>query len=82
MSLPGHELKLDRKVHARRREIVTGYVWQTGVMRRDCELYGSTLFVDRLGRPLNMMMLSVFTIKPTNQRLHGVGMQVLMKQER
>jgi hypothetical protein len=33
--------------------IVTGYVWQTGVMRRDFELYGSTLFVDRLGRPLN-----------------------------
>jgi hypothetical protein len=32
---------------------VTGYVWQSGVMRRDFELYGSTLFVDRLGRPLN-----------------------------
>jgi hypothetical protein len=32
---------------------VTGYVWQTGVMRRDFELYHSTLFVDRLGRPLN-----------------------------
>jgi hypothetical protein len=32
---------------------VTGYIWQKGVMRRDFELYGSTLFVDRLGRPLN-----------------------------
>jgi hypothetical protein len=32
---------------------VTGYIWQTGVMRRDFELFGSTLFVDRLGRPLN-----------------------------
>jgi hypothetical protein len=32
---------------------VTGYVWQTGVTRRDFELYGSTLFVDRRGRPLN-----------------------------
>jgi hypothetical protein len=32
---------------------VTGYIWQKGVMRRDFELYSSTLFLDRMGRPLN-----------------------------
>jgi hypothetical protein len=28
-------------------------MWQTGVMRKDLEVCGSTLFVDRLGRPHN-----------------------------
>jgi hypothetical protein len=32
---------------------ITGFVWQTGVMRRDFELYGDVLFVDCLGRSLN-----------------------------
>ena len=32
---------------------VTGFVWQTGVMRKDFELFGETLFIDRLGRSLN-----------------------------
>ena len=31
----------------------TGFVWQTGVMRRDFELFGDVLFVDCLGRHLN-----------------------------
>ena len=31
----------------------TGFVWQTGIMRRDFELHGSTLFIDRLGRSMN-----------------------------
>jgi hypothetical protein len=41
---------------------VTGYVWQTGVMRRDFELFGSTLFVDRLGRPLNKVGWPLMTM--------------------
>ena len=32
---------------------VTGFVWQTGVMRRDFELYGDVLFLDAQGRSLN-----------------------------
>jgi hypothetical protein len=32
---------------------ITGFVWQTGTMRRDYELFGDVLFVDCLGRPLN-----------------------------
>jgi hypothetical protein len=40
----------------------TGYVWQTGVMRMDFERYGSTLFVDRLGRPLNNKGWPLMTI--------------------
>jgi hypothetical protein len=32
---------------------IVGVVWQTGVRRRDFELYGSTLSLDRLGRSLN-----------------------------
>jgi hypothetical protein len=32
---------------------ITGFVWQTGVMRRDFELFGDVLFVDCLGRSLN-----------------------------
>jgi hypothetical protein len=40
----------------------TGYVWQTGVIRRDLERYGSTLFVDRLGRPLNNKGWPLMTI--------------------
>jgi hypothetical protein len=32
---------------------VTGFVWQTGVMRRDFELFGDVLFMDCLGRSLN-----------------------------
>ncbi len=32
---------------------VTGFIWQTGVMRRDFELFGDVIFVDRLGQPLN-----------------------------
>jgi hypothetical protein len=31
----------------------TGFVWQTGIMRRDFELFGDVLFVDCLGRSLN-----------------------------
>jgi hypothetical protein len=31
----------------------TGFVWQTGVMRRDFELFGDVLFVDCLGRSIN-----------------------------
>jgi hypothetical protein len=31
----------------------TGLIWQTGVMRKDFELYGDVLFVDRLGQSLN-----------------------------
>ena len=31
----------------------TGFIWQTGVMRRDFELNHEVLFVDRLGQPLN-----------------------------
>jgi hypothetical protein len=31
----------------------TGFIWQTGVMRKDFELYGDVLFVDRLGQSLN-----------------------------
>ncbi|KAG7373178.1 hypothetical protein IV203_033902 [Nitzschia inconspicua] len=32
---------------------VTGFVWQTGVMRRDFELYGDVLFVDCMGKSIN-----------------------------
>ncbi len=32
---------------------ITGFVIQTGIMRRDFELYGGTLCVNRLGRSLN-----------------------------
>jgi hypothetical protein len=32
---------------------VTGFVWQTGVMRRDFELFGDVLFIDCQGRSLN-----------------------------
>ena len=32
---------------------VTGFVWQTGVMRRDFELFGDVLFLDAQGRSLN-----------------------------
>lgn len=38
------------------------YIWQTGVMRRDFELYGSTLFLDRLGRSLNNKGWPLMTI--------------------
>jgi hypothetical protein len=41
---------------------VTGYIWQTGVMRRDFELYGSALFLDRLGRPLNSQSWPLMTV--------------------
>jgi hypothetical protein len=40
----------------------TGYVWKTGVMRKDVQLYGLTLFVDRLGRPLNNKGWPLLTI--------------------
>jgi hypothetical protein len=40
----------------------TGYMWQTGVHRKDVELYGSTLFVDILGRPLNNKGWPLLTI--------------------
>jgi hypothetical protein len=40
----------------------TGYMWQTGVHRKDVELYGSTLFIDRLGRPLNNKGWPLLTI--------------------
>lgn len=41
---------------------VTGFVWQTGVMRRDFELFGDVLFVDCLGRSLNNKGWPVNTI--------------------
>jgi hypothetical protein len=40
----------------------TGYMWQTGVHRNDLKLYGSTLFVDRLGHPLNNKGWPLMTI--------------------
>jgi hypothetical protein len=40
---------------------VTGYIWQTGVMPRDFELYGSALFLDRIGRPLNSQSWPLMT---------------------
>jgi len=33
--------------------MVTGFVWQTGVMRKDFELNGNVLFVDRMGASKN-----------------------------
>ena len=41
---------------------VTAFIWQTGVMRKDFELYGDALFVDRLGRPLNNKGWPSFTV--------------------
>jgi hypothetical protein len=41
---------------------VVGIVWQTGVMKRDFELYGSTLFLDRLGRSLNSKGWPLMTV--------------------
>ena len=45
----GFDYRIGRSVDGE----VTGFVWMTGVMRRDFELFGDLLFVDRLGRPLN-----------------------------
>ena len=41
---------------------VTGFVWQTGVMRRDFELFGDVLFVDCLGRSINSKGWPINTI--------------------
>ncbi|KAG7346548.1 hypothetical protein IV203_005616 [Nitzschia inconspicua] len=41
---------------------VTGFVWQTGVMRRDFELYGDVLFVDCMGKSINTKGWPINTI--------------------
>ncbi|KAG7341543.1 hypothetical protein IV203_023495 [Nitzschia inconspicua] len=41
---------------------VTGFVWQTGVMRRDFELYGDVLFVDCMGKSINTKRWPINTI--------------------
>ncbi|KAG7343955.1 hypothetical protein IV203_021963 [Nitzschia inconspicua] len=41
---------------------VTGFVWQTGVMRRDFELYGDILFLDCKGKSINTKGWPIDTI--------------------
>jgi hypothetical protein len=41
---------------------IIGYIWQMGVMQCDIELYGSTLFLDRLDHSLNSKGWPLMTI--------------------
>jgi hypothetical protein len=41
----------------------TGYMWQTGVHRKDVELYGSTLSLDRLGRPWPLLTIAMVDVE-------------------
>ncbi|KAG7341855.1 hypothetical protein IV203_006947 [Nitzschia inconspicua] len=54
---------------------VTGFVWQTGVMRRDFELYGDVLFVDCMGKSINTKGWPINTIA----MLDGVATREALK---
>jgi hypothetical protein len=61
----------------------TGYIWQTGVMRRDFQLNGSTLFVDRLGRSLNNKDWVLMTLAMLSRdRKVCVGSEAIVFKER
>ena len=41
---------------------ITGLIWQTGVMRKDFELFGDVLFLDKLGRSLKNRGWATMTV--------------------
>ncbi|KAG7347922.1 hypothetical protein IV203_016627 [Nitzschia inconspicua] len=52
---------------------VTGFVWQTGVMRRDFELYGDVLFVDCMGKSINILSCLQKPDQEISQHLYDYG---------